>query len=142
MKLLHNVTIPFLSCVMCRMSCVRYHMSSVGCQVSQVTSKKEKKEEKKEQGVGASRWRICYQWGLPRLVFLLISISMILYNCVDGISSDSFSSVSGNICRIYRKNIIFGRNNRCLCLMSSPFQFAGLLMNRIPTWCRSIGVKV
>ena len=41
---------------MCCMSCVKRHMSCVIF---------------KKTNVGASNWRVCYQWGLPRLVLCL-----------------------------------------------------------------------
>ena len=57
---------------MCHMSRVMCHMSRVTCHMSHVTCPKEKKKREKKfgQSGGASRWRVCYQRGLPRLVFL------------------------------------------------------------------------
>ena len=67
-----------MSHVMCHVSRVTCHVSRVMCHVSPVTCKKFllfsyiKKErlppEKIGQSGGASRWRVCYQRGLPRLV--------------------------------------------------------------------------
>ena len=53
----------------------------MSCHLSHVTCHMSKKNyiliifssffcKKIGQSVGASRWRVCYQWGLPRLVFL------------------------------------------------------------------------
>ena len=54
----------YMSCVMCHMSCVTGHMST-------------KKFEKVQKGFfgqsdGASGWRVCYQRGLPRVVFFIL----------------------------------------------------------------------
>ena len=49
---------------MCHMSGVRCQVSCVMCQVSCVTC-----QVSGGQRGGASRWRVCYQQGLPRLVF-------------------------------------------------------------------------
>ena len=56
-----------IACVMCHMSCITYH-------VSHVMSHMSKKEEEEEKGYigGASWWRVCYQRGLPCLVFFLL----------------------------------------------------------------------
>ena len=51
-----------VSHVTCHVSHVTCHMSCVTCHVSHVTKKNLKKCG------GASRWRVCYQQGLPRLV--------------------------------------------------------------------------
>ena len=51
-----------MSCVMCHVSCVTCHVSHVMRHVSHV---------KKNNNGGASWWRVCYQRGLPRLVFWL-----------------------------------------------------------------------
>ena len=56
-------TIPYVTCVTCHVSRVTCHMSHVTCQVSQ-----KKKKKKMEKSGGASRLRVCYQRGLPRLV--------------------------------------------------------------------------
>ena len=56
---------------MCHMSHVTFHMSHVRCQVSGVTSQVSHVSFFSGQSVGASRWRVCYQRGLPRLVFSL-----------------------------------------------------------------------
>ena len=71
-----------MSRVTCHVSRVTCHVTCVTCHVSPVTCKKkieEKIEEKKfkkyhakkiGQSGGASRWRVCYQRGLPRLVII------------------------------------------------------------------------
>ena len=66
-------TLPLVRChaslVMCQVSCVRCHVSGVTCQMSRVTCQ--------VSGVtfflsgGVSLLRVCYQWGLPRLVFII-----------------------------------------------------------------------
>ena len=56
-----------VSCVMCHVSRVTCHMSPVTCHLSHVTCHK-----KIGQSGEASRWRVCYQRGLPRLVFMMI----------------------------------------------------------------------
>ena len=61
-------------------------MSRVMCHVSRVTCHMSKKKlhffflrKKNGQSGGASRWRVCYQRGLPRLVYLLTnSITVLL----------------------------------------------------------------
>ena len=69
---------------MCHMSHVTCHVSPVMCHVSHVKniffyiSLNKKKNKKKYttknigQSGGASRWRVCYQRGLPRLVLNVI----------------------------------------------------------------------
>ena len=67
-------TFPYVSCVTCHVSRVICHMSP----------KKiiEKKKRKKGKSGGDSRLRVCYQRGLPRLVFVcrVIFLSTILYD--------------------------------------------------------------
>ena len=46
---------------------VMCHASPVMCHMSHVTCKKN------GQSCGASRWRVCYQWGLPYLVLILFN---------------------------------------------------------------------
>ena len=65
------------------MSRVTCHVSPVTCHMSHVNfffyiKKTQKKipSEKIGQSGGASRWRVCYQRGLPRLVFLGIGAMM------------------------------------------------------------------
>ena len=60
-------TIPYVSCVMCQVSGVKCHVSQVMCHVSHVN----KKTKTKLQSGGASWSRVCYQRGLPRLVYPL-----------------------------------------------------------------------
>ena len=72
---------------MCHMSCVMCHVSPVTCHVSPLTCQNYnfyifvKKKLKKNytiknigQSGGASPWRVCYQRGLPRLVFVLLVV--------------------------------------------------------------------
>ena len=73
--------VHYVSYVMCHVSHVRCHMSPVPCHMSPVTRQiffliKEKNILNKiGQRGGVSRWRVCYQRGLPRLVFRRIQIS-------------------------------------------------------------------
>ena len=72
LKFWHNDHHPLcvlchMSCVMCHVSHVTCHMSHVACHVSFVTTTK--KMKKNGQSGGASRSRVCYERGLPRLVF-------------------------------------------------------------------------
>ena len=53
---------------MCHVSRVMCHMSPVTCHMSFFFAKK------KLLRVGTSRWRVCYQWGLPCLVFFLLTL--------------------------------------------------------------------
>ena len=69
--------VHFTLCVSCLLSGVTSHLSSVTCHMSFLFIKEKKNEkkmyileEKKGQSGGASRWRACYQQGLPRLVFV------------------------------------------------------------------------
>ena len=76
-----------VSCVMCHVSCVTCHVSHVTCHLSSVTCHMSNKNlqifnffvsfffclKKKLLSGGARRWRVCYQRGLPRLVFLKIT---------------------------------------------------------------------
>ena len=59
---LHHV-----SHVMCRMSHIAYQVSHVTCQVSHIHCIF---SVGGGQNDGASKWRVCYQRGLPRLVLL------------------------------------------------------------------------
>ena len=52
----------------CHVSRVRCHMSPVKCHVSPVPCQKNYIFFFNGKSVGASRWRVCYQRGLPRLV--------------------------------------------------------------------------
>ena len=77
------------------MSCVTCHVSRVTCHVSPVTCHLSKNYffdiliyiffyvKKMGQSGGAGRWRVCYQRGLPRLVYL-----------INWLSQSSFSSKS------------------------------------------------
>ena len=74
-------TIPYVSCVMCHVSRVTCHVSRVTCHVSHVTchmSCVTKKVfffvEKNGKSGEASRSRVCYQRGLPRLVSKVMDI--------------------------------------------------------------------
>ena len=49
-----------VSCVTCHMSCFTFHLSLITCWRESVTC---------NQVCGVSQWRVCYQWGLPCLVF-------------------------------------------------------------------------
>ena len=55
-----NVSHVTLSCVTCHVSCVTCHVSHVMCKIFFVL-----------RG-GGSRWRVCYKWGLPRLVLFML----------------------------------------------------------------------
>ena len=57
--------------VMCHVSCVMCHVSHVACHVSYVMYHVSPVTCQKKIGLsgGASRWRLCYQRGLPRQVF-------------------------------------------------------------------------
>ena len=68
-----------MSCVICHVSRVTCHVSPVTCHMSHVKKKNYiliyiyiyiffYLRKKFGQSVGASRWRVCYQRGLPRLV--------------------------------------------------------------------------
>ena len=56
--------------VMCHVSRVTCHPSPVTCQkyYLNILIKKKKHSKNIGQSGGASRWRVCYQRGLPRLV--------------------------------------------------------------------------
>ena len=54
-----------VSCVACHVSCVMCHLPCVPCFFCFFLCKKD------FQSGGASRWRVCYQQGLPRLVFYI-----------------------------------------------------------------------
>ena len=53
---------------MCHVSRVTCHMSRVMCHVSRVTCHMSRVTKKNGKSGGASRLRVCYQRGLPRLV--------------------------------------------------------------------------
>ena len=72
---------------MCHVSRVTCHVSPVTCHVSPVTSREKKitlflllkknyiyLSEKIGQNGGASRWRVCFHRGLPRLVYKLVTV--------------------------------------------------------------------
>ena len=80
-EILRRFASPNLSYVKCHMSCVTYHLSCVTCVMCHMYKKTKKKQYVfflVEQSVGASRWRVCYQWGLPRLVCYITEYSMAL----------------------------------------------------------------
>ena len=60
-----------ISCVMCHVSCVTFHVSRVICHMSHVTCHIFYFIFFFGQSGEAYRWRVCYQRGLPRLVFWL-----------------------------------------------------------------------
>ena len=60
-------------CVICHVSIVMCHTSGVTCHVSPVHFCI---FEKIVQSGGASRWRVCYQQGLPRLVYLITKVEL------------------------------------------------------------------
>ena len=72
----------YLTCVMCHVSRVPCHLSRVKCHMSPVTCQKKNSSyffffsflslKKIGQSGGPSRWRVCYQRGLPRLVYKFI----------------------------------------------------------------------
>ena len=73
LKCLHKV--HHQSCVMCHMSCITCHVSCVMCHVSCVTCHVSPDTCNLFyffflQINRASRWRACYQRGLPRLVYV------------------------------------------------------------------------
>ena len=86
-----------MSCVTCHVSCVTCHVSRATCHVSQ---KKIKKWKNGKKG-GATLSRVCYQPGLPRLVFEYFEYSEMNY----GVSSkdvfinqvDKGKEISGHI---------------------------------------------
>ena len=59
-----------VSCLMCHVSWVTCHLSHVTCPkfFTNIFYAKKYPLEEIEQNGGASRWRVCYQRGLPRLV--------------------------------------------------------------------------
>ena len=57
-----------VSCVMCHVSHVTCHVSPVTCHIFNPTTKFYTTKKVGQSG-GASRWRVCYQRGLPRLVY-------------------------------------------------------------------------
>ena len=57
---------------MCHLSHVTCHVSCVKCHVSHV-----EKENEGQRG-GASRWRVCYQRGLLRLVFIVKGLKKVI----------------------------------------------------------------
>ena len=76
-----------MSHVMCHVSRVTCHMSRVTCHLSPVTCQKMifltfnffssfLCKKKIGQSGGASRWRVCYQRGLPRLVLYLSALKV------------------------------------------------------------------
>ena len=59
-----------ISCVTCLVSHVTCHMSRFTCRVSHVFCLLFFSFFLKQSG-GASWWRVCYQWGLPRVVLCM-----------------------------------------------------------------------
>ena len=68
-------TMCHVACVMSHVSCVTCHVSPVTCHVSPVTCQKKLQLLifflKKSLSGGASRGRVCYQRGVPRLVYAI-----------------------------------------------------------------------
>ena len=71
-----------VSRVTCHLSHVTCHVSPVTCHLSRVTCHMPKKNyiflslTRIGQSGGASRWRVCYQQGLPRLVVAIQTLSL------------------------------------------------------------------
>ena len=82
-----------MSCVTCHVSHVTCHLSTVTCHMSHVKKKLLHvliylyiyiyffNVKKIGQSGGASRWRVCYQRGLPRLVYYRLQYQ--LYVCLN-----------------------------------------------------------
>ena len=61
-----------MSCVTCQLSHVTRHLSTVSCKKKRIFSSFILK--KIGQSGGSGRWRVCYQRGLPRLVFFKLLV--------------------------------------------------------------------
>ena len=75
-------TIPYVTCVTCHMSRVTCHVSRVTCHMSHVTCHKKNIYiyiKKNGKSGGASRLRVCYQRGLPRLVLCMSAYMSLEY---------------------------------------------------------------
>ena len=59
-----------VSRITCHVSYVTCHVSRVTCHMSRVTCQ----QQKSGQSGGASRSRVCYQRGLPRLVVIYVEL--------------------------------------------------------------------
>ena len=75
-----------VSGVRCHMSNVRYHMSGVTCHFFVCFF---------GQIGGARWWRVCYQWGLPRLVIADLYCSPVFNSFYLSIKSPSLSNQMG-----------------------------------------------
>ena len=79
---------------MCHVSRVMCHLSPVMCHLSHVQKKFSNFNTKKKHFIkigqkdGASRWRVCYQRGLPRLVYqtFIIQIVKIAVTSINDVS--------------------------------------------------------
>ena len=67
-------TMCHVSCVMCHVSLIMCHMSPVTCHMSLFFYP----SEKIGHSGGSSQWRVCYQWGLPRLVLKGTALSIVI----------------------------------------------------------------
>ena len=99
-----------MSCVTCHVSRVTCHMSCVTCHMSHVTCHVSKKKfflffffyrKKMEKSGEASRLRVCYQRGLPRLV-------LIAFTYMPGIASKVWFI-------LFFKIAFYVFNHMCLC---------------------------
>ena len=124
----------YVSCVICNVSHVTSHLAPVICHMSYVTShlKKKtffiiiKKENKTNiyifffigQSYGASRLRVCYQWGLPRLILLPIDReNRINLWCL---APQVFQWILSYVCMIKLFNIFINRPGVARAILQSP----------------------
>ena len=79
MRACSSYTMCLMLCVTCNMSCVTCHLSHFTCHLSHVTCHVSPVTfyflffiVLQKKWCGASRWKVCYQRGLPRLVFFYL----------------------------------------------------------------------
>ena len=104
---------------MCHVSCVTFHLSRVNSHMLKNIYKRIRKIFQKNKTIntfkkigqsgGASRWRVCYQWDLPRLVFLYCNTIKTL---------KQLSSISKSTCNLnnYSLSVYFSGPSRQITL--------------------------
>ena len=71
-----------MSCVMCHLSCIMWHVLHVTCHVSRVTFHMSHVTFFFGQSGETYRWWVCYQRGLPRLVYIASYYRHIVYTAL------------------------------------------------------------
>ena len=118
----------YVSCVTCHVSHVTCHVSCVTCHLYHVTCHFFSITKKIGQCGGASRWKVCYQRGLPRLVqkleqFCWIVGFFLLDKVVKLVGGGSVSFLISRRINIFfyldRRAFLYIYNCICMCICTN-----------------------